>query len=133
MKRRFLPALLLLALGACAAPGEPPISDLAAVLARPLDYDGRRFEGYVYLDVAPNYYAFWPTPPGDGRAVQQSDIILMPGSGEELYGHEPVWKQGQRLYIRATIRPQRGCFGPQPCVPFLRPVFFDDLKILEPR
>lgn len=132
---RIIAGLATVLLIAC-SDGEVPrmpesrgaISNLSLLFSKPLDCDGRLFDGYVYLHSEPGYYSFWPS----AKADLSSKIIVMPGTGEQLFSRRMQFHQGQRIHIRGTIRLQIDCFAKRECVPFEKPIAIDDLQFMEP-
>lgn len=110
------------------ADSQPPITELRLVLDHPVAYNGRMFEGYVYLYVGETAYYFFPHKITDAE-FESADIDVMPGTAfdtKQLAGY----KTGDRLRLRARIDVDLPCYAGSLCVPFRKPIFLDHFKII---
>ena len=111
--------------------GAETLSDMSVVYAKPLETDGKIFEGRVFVFVSSGFYAFLPEDVADSRAFDSYEVSVLPGTGQSLHDLVPALKTGDRIFLRGRIRVDRACFTSTTCTPWSRPVFIDDLSVLK--
>jgi hypothetical protein len=112
------------------ADSQKPETSLQKVFAHPLAYNGRTFEGYVYLYVDETGYYLFPHLTTKAE-FEASDINILPGSKSEDL-KLAKYKTGDRLLLRGRINVDTACFEPgTTCVPFHHLITLDEPVVIQ--
>lgn len=110
--------------------GSCQVSDLAAVLADPLAFDGKQFCGYATF-VSERIFAFYPRiPQSDDERYGTVLLPKLPKSEVRQLGGVATHKV---LRIKGTLKVDRDCLGERSlCTPIRRPIALHNFSFERP-